>query len=318
MYHESVIETSAKVGTSQTYKISDLIPAFIRHVRFEMSLSPNTAVKYEECLRFIVRDLGDLNPASISLMHLTELKQKIITRGAGEARVGSMVFALKSFMKFCRETLELDILDYKKIKSPKRNRREVLFLTGEEIQQFLDVIPLEKKWNGRSRERSVRMDGLRFRVLVEVLLGTGMRISEALSLDRDKIDFEKKEAKIIGKGNKERMVFFTDRALDWVRRYVENRKDEEAPLFITNKFTRMRTVDISRVFKHYQKKSGVNKKITPHILRHTTATTLLFNGCPISHVKEILGHERLETTCKYYLGVDKRKAKEAHSKFLSF
>ena len=149
MYLQNAIETTAKVRTSQSYKISDLIPAFIRHVRFEMSLSPNTAVKYEECLRFIVRDLGDLNPADIGLMHLTELKQKIMTRGAGEARVGSMVFALKSFMKFCKETLELEILDYKKIKSPKRHRREVLFLTGEEIQQFLDVIPLEKKWNGR-------------------------------------------------------------------------------------------------------------------------------------------------------------------------
>jgi site-specific recombinase XerD len=53
-------------------------------------------------------------------------------------------------------------------------------------------------------------------------------------------------------------------------------------------------------------------------LRHTAATTLLFNGCPISHVKEILGHERLETTCKYYLGVDKRKAKEAHNVYLKF
>jgi len=101
-------------------------------------------------------------------------------------------------------------------------------------------------------------------------------------------------------------------------RYLENRKDEELPLFITHKLTRMRNVDISRVFMQYRKKSGVNKKITPHILRHTTATTLLFNGCPISHVKEILGHERLETTCKYYLGVDKRLAKEAHGKYLNY
>ena len=64
--------------------------------------------------------------------------------------------------------------------------------------------------------------------------------------------------------------------------------------------------------------SGLLKNVTPHILRHTMATTLLFNGCPIGFIKEILGHDNLETTCQYYLGVDKKAAKEAHRKYLNF
>jgi len=162
------------------------------------------------------------------------------------------------------------------------------------------------------------MGGLRLRTLTEVLLGTGMRISEALQLDRDGIDFGKREAKIIGKGRKERTVFFSERAIQWIKYYLEARADSEKPLFVTNQMTRLRREDISKLFRRQAEKAGINKKITPHILRHTAATNLLFNGCPIAHVKEILGHERLETTCKYYLGVDKTKAKEAHGKYLNF
>ena len=77
----------------------------------------------------------------------------------------------------------------------------------------------------------------RFRVLVEVLLGTGMRIGETISLNRKHINWEKKEAKIIGKGNKERRVFFTDRSLDWLRRYLEWRKDTHEAVFVTKTLT---------------------------------------------------------------------------------
>ena len=321
MYQETALETTAKVGNFPFFTqvvsqntISSLVPTFLRHGQFELSFAVQTIKKYEECLGMIVRDIGDLSVEAITLTNVTELKQKIIMRGAGDARVASMIFALKSLLKFCRENLELEVLDYRKIKSPKRRRREVLFLTPEEIQQFIDAI----KYQNKTREKLVRMDGLRFRTLVEVLLGTGMRISEALSLNRDSIDLGKKEAKIIGKGSKERTVFFSDRCLEWVNFYLEEREDKEPPLFLTQKYTRLSKVDVSSLFKRYAIKAGLNKKITPHILRHTAATTLLFNGCPISHVKEILGHSRLETTCKYYLGVDKRKAKEAHGMYLKF
>jgi len=75
---------------------------------------------------------------------------------------------------------------------------------------------------------------------------------------------------------------------------------------------------IKDTFAEYRIKSGIAKRISPHILRHTMATTLLFNGCPIGHIKELLGHARLDTTCRYYLGLDQRAAKEAHQKFLRF
>ena len=71
-------------------------------------------------------------------------------------------------------------------------------------------------------------------------------------------------------------------------------------------------------FVRYRKEAGIKKNVSAHMLRHTVATTLLFNGCPIGHIKEILGHENLMTTCNYYLGVDKRAAKEAHRRYLAY
>lgn len=326
MYTETSLERNVIAATlPQTgtitypqHRFSDVIPGFLRHAQYELSLSPNSVRKYQECLEWVVKDIGDLGVEQVDLGHITILKQKMVTRGSGASRIASVIYAIKGILRYSKEVLVLEVLDQKKVKPPRIRRREVIFLTNEEVEQFINSIKIENQWQGHSKRKCVRMDGLRFRVLVEVLLGTGMRISEALSLDRNSIDFDKREAKISGKGNKERIVFFSERSLQWVKYYLDQRSDVEPPLFVTHRMTRLNRMDISKQFQRQVQKSGINKKITPHILRHTVATNLLFNGCPISHVKEILGHDRLETTCKYYLGVDKRKAKEAHGQFLNF
>jgi integrase/recombinase XerD len=146
-----------------------------------------------------------------------------------------------------------------------------------------------------------------------------MRISEALSLNRDSIDFARREARVIGKGNRERVVFFTDRSLRWIQTYLKSREDDAEPLFVCqNGRDRLKRDDLWRYFERHRKQAGIRKRLTPHILRHTAATQLLFNGCPVGHIKSILGHERLETTCRYYLGLDTRQAKEAHQRYLSY
>ena len=323
MYPKSSLETNLKEGVPKGLEggsakptIGSLIPSFLKYGQYELSLSPATVQKYEEGLRWVIRDIGDLEVESITPGHFTELKQKIMERGAGVSRVSSIVFAMKSFLRFCQDAMNLNVLDPKEVRPPKRVRREVIFLNNEEVRQFVDSIKLYN--TSQKVAGTVYMGGLRFRTLVEVLLGTGMRISEALSLDRDSLNFEKAEAKIVGKGNKERTVFFTSRALEWIKFYLKERKDTERPMFVTRRLSRLSRADVSELFIRQAKKAGINKKITPHILRHTVATNLLFNGCPISHVKEILGHEQLETTCRFYLGVNKEKAKEAHGQFLSF
>lgn len=295
------------IAEESKHKISILCSGFLEYARYELNFSPRTVQKYGNSIDCFVRDIGDKNVNELEVQDFVRLKRMMMERGLSEARIGNVVFAVRSFLNYCRQFLKLKTLDPKQIRPPKRFRREVIFLTNEEVQIFLSVIDT-KKWYG-----------LRFRALVEVLLGTGMRISEVLSLNRKSINWEKREAKIVGKGNKERTVFFNERSLDWVRKYLERRSDSHEAIFITKApITRLSINDISRFFAKYRKKAKINKKLTPHILRHTVATNLVFNGCPIVHVKEILGHERLDTTCKYYLGIDKEQAKKAHKEYLKF
>ena len=279
----------------------------------EPAFSRETVQKYGECLKQSWRLLGDICVCEMSKTGLLRLKAHWLSKNLSASRQTSLLLALKRFLIFCRDEKKLTLaLDPEEVKPPKRPRREVVFLTPEEIEAFIETIPLTT-WRG------VHQAGLRLRAVVEGLLGSAMRISELLSLNRDSIDFERKEARIVGKGNKERTTFFTDRSLFWIKRCLESRSDDCPALFVCqNGKDRLRRDDLWRYFDRHRKLAGIKKKIRPHILRHTAATTLLFNGCPIGHIKAILGHERLETTCRYYLGIDQRAAKAAHQKYLNY
>jgi integrase/recombinase XerD len=293
-------------NAGKSFKISEIVEGFLDYSIYELNHSKQSADKYRDALKSLVRDLGDKDIRALEVQDFVELKKRMMERGLSEARIGSVVFATRSLLNYAGGFLKLATLDPKQIRPPKRFKREVIFLNKEEIDAFVGAID------------STRLAGLRFRALVETLLGTGMRISETLSLSRKGIDWEKREAKIVGKGNKERSVFFTQRSLDWLQKYLEARTDTHEAVFVTSGVPKRLSVgDIWRFFKYHREKAKIQKKVTPHILRHTVATNLVFNGCPIVHVKEILGHEKLDTTCKYYLGVDKRVAKQAHAKFLN-
>jgi integrase/recombinase XerD len=287
---------------------------FLLWTEVEAGFSRETVQKYAECLKQVWKLVGDKSVSEFNKADLLRLKSYWLSKALSASRQMSLLLALKRLLLFCQLEKNLELcFDPAEIKLPPRPRREVVFLTPEEIEAFIATIPLT------TYKGDVHRAGLRLRTVVEALLGTAMRISELLSLNRDAIDFERKEAKVVGKGNKERSVFFTARSLMWTRRYLDSRTDDCSALFVCQDGrTRLRRDDLWRYFDRHRKLAGIKKKVRPHILRHTAATTLLFNGCPIGHIKAILGHERLETTCRYYLGIDQRAAKAAHHKYLIY
>jgi integrase/recombinase XerD len=299
---------------SDQNSFSALATEFLLWAEVEPGFSRETVQKYGECLKQVWTRLGDKSVLEISKADLLRLKSYWLSKNLSASRQMSLLLALKRFLFFCRDEKKIGLcFEPGEIKPPVRPRREVVFLTPEEIETFIATIPLI------TYKGDVHHAGLRLRTVVEALLGTAMRISELLSLNRESIDFEKKEAKIIGKGGKERTVFFSARSLIWIKRYLESRSDECPALFVCqNGRDRLRRGDLWRYFDRHRKLAGIKKKVRPHILRHTAATTLLFNGCPVGHIKAILGHERLETTCRYYLGIDHRQAKAAHQKYLRY
>ena len=291
--------------------ISETLPEFVDYAIAEKRLAPKTRRGYMEAIRYFIARVGDHPVQELNLHHFVALKAEMVKRGIGASRIASIINAMKCLLAYARDMLEIPVLDFTKLKTPKVPRREVTYLTPEEFETFVVAIPLQS-WKGIPRP-----SGYCVRALVETLVGTGMRISEALALDRTAIDWQRKDAVIIGKGNKQRTVFFTDRALHWIQRYLPLRDDNNSALFVSREGQRL-TIDAAEaLFQRARAWSGIKKHVTPHVLRHTTATNLLRNGCPIGFIKEILGHERLETTCRYYLGImtklDTRRAHEAYS-----
>ncbi len=290
--------------------IMALVPGFCEYMAAERHLSPKTIRGYHEAVRFFVKLMDDVPITALRLPHFITLKSRMLQRHAGESRIASVLNAVKCFLVYARDIHQLSVLDITSIKAPRVPRRQVAYLTPDEVRLFTEAIPL-RAWSGKPRR-----SGYCFRALVETLLATGMRITEALNLDRESIDRVRQEAVIIGKGNKQRTVFFTERALQWVDSYLALRTDSEPALFVSLKNTRLTLDTVEPMFRRIRRWSGLDKAATPHMLRHTAATNLLRNGCPIGHIKEILGHENLMTTCRYYLGIlDKVETKRAHARF---
>src|ERR1051326_5406388 len=167
---------------------------------------------------WLLKLFGRLEVASIRSMHVLAFRQVMASRELSTARQYRLLMVLKLFLKFCRTVLELNCLDSSTIKLPTRKAPRVEYLTNAEIQAVRDKID------------TFQTSGARLRALFETLLSTGMRISEALSLNRDSIDFERREAVIIGKGGKARTVFFSEDALRWIRRYLNRRHDPNPAL----------------------------------------------------------------------------------------
>src|SRR5712691_3272447 len=300
-------------GTSLT--LSTLLPGFEAYLSSERRFSVGTVCKYRENILWIIRHRGDTAVGDIDFQWIVNIKSHLVSNGAGSSRVAGITYALKNALAFARDVLSVPVMNVALIRAPGAPRRQVVYLTPDEYSEFVETIPL---YTGFGRQR---LSQFCFRALVETLAATGLRISEALSLNVDSVDLAKGEAVVIGKGNKQRTVFFTERALTWINRYLALRNDANQPLFASMNGLRLEVTSAQAMFRRTNgpmfKRTG--KRITPHILRHTAATNLLQRGCPVGHIKEILGHQNLETTCRFYLGqltkVEVRKAFDAYMSY---
>lgn len=300
--------------TTTVDRLSTVIDSFLETARAEGLLSGESPRKYRQALMTFIKVMGDLPIQDITLETFVNLKRQLLQTGSGPSHINGVVYAVKRLLHYCHRHRGLSTCDLSEIRPLRVPRRAVTYLTSDELDQFMSAIRIQYRSGQPDRH------GLCFRTLVEVLAATGMRISEALSLDRTAMDSRDHEAKIVGKGGKERTVFFSERAMRWLRRYCDSRTDRDAALFLSARSgRRLERHEAQRMCHICAKRSGITKRVTLHTLRHTFATTLLRNGCPIGHIQGLLGHERLETTCRYYLGVlDNKELKKAHERFLDW
>ncbi len=203
-------------------------------------------------------------------------------------------------------------------------RRGIKSLTPERIElakvpeRDLDLInedELERLLAGPGENLPVGgLKTLRDKAILELLFSTGLRVSELCSLDREDIDMKKPEFSIRGKGDKIRLVFVSDDAKEFLKKYLSKRKDVEEALFTNGKGGRLTPRSIERIVHFYAIKAGISRKVTPHVLRHVFATDLLQAGADLRSVQMLLGHNSITTT-QIYTHVTDRQLCEVHRAF---
>lgn len=216
---------------------------------------------------------------------------------------GSLARKLSVLKSFFSWLTSEDILlkdPSRKIKPPKKERRLPKALTIEELEMV--------------RESCVT---LRERALMEVYYATGARLSEVQRLNRDDIDWQSLSARVVGKGNKERTVYFSFKASYHLKKYLKHRSDSCEALFATERkpYRRLSNRGIQREIGIIAQRSGISKAIHPHTFRHTFATLMLGNGADLVSVQGLLGHEDPATT-QIYAQVPEEKRKNAHQQHL--
>lgn len=226
------------------------------------------------------------------------------------------LIALRSLLSFFVEK-NITSLPPDKIKLAKdKSDSEVKFLTLEQIERLLNT------------PNTKNVAGLRDKAILETLFSTGLRVAELVSLNRDQLkikqDTEDLEISIVGKGEKVRTVYFSERAVDSLREYLKKRKDMDEALFInywrpaqkSNQSRRLTVKSIDDIVKKYVKIAGLPTIITPHSIRHSFATDLLSQGADLRLVQEFLGHRNISTT-QIYTHVTSKHLRDAHKKLHS-
>lgn len=226
----------------------------------------------------------------------------------------TFLVALRSFLRYLVVEEGLDTLSPDKIILGKPEANVPKVLNEEQMQRLFDVQNLSKR------------SGIRDRAILELLFSTGLRVSELVSLNIDDINFDSGEFNVVGKGRKIRTAYVSDSAKSWVKRYLSTRKDNYKPLFLRYSGKKMEENDIDgeslrltarsiqRLVKKYVTRAGIAIDATPHTLRHTFATGLLFEGADLRSVQELLGHSSVTTT-QIYTHVTNKQLRDAHKKY---
>ncbi len=207
------------------------------------------------------------------------------------------LIALRAFLKYLSKR-DIETLAAEKIELAKQPDRHVEFLEPEEVQKLLDA-PMKAQGPDIVR--------LRDRAILELLWSTGLRVSELCSLKFEHINFNRNEFTVKGKGSKYRVVFFSEDAKAWVKKYKDARRDMSPMLFVSHdrasggrdEMAGLTPRTVQRIVEHYRQLAGIVKHISPHTLRHSFATDLLMNGADLRSVQSLLGHASVTTTQIY-------------------
>lgn len=290
---------------------------FLEYLEIEQNRSQKTIQNYDHYLTRLIDFAGDIKVSDIDVELVRKWRLWLNRLGTntsdelGKTTQNYHLIALRSFLKFCAKR-NITALTADKIELARTKRKQVTFLTADELARVFEQPDMET------------IVGARDRAILELLFSSGLRVSELVGLDRDHINLQRREFMVRGKGQKDRPIFISAEAAEWVQNYLTKRQDTSKPLFVrysgtkqvdlTGNFHRLTARSVQRLVARYALLAGITKHVSPHTLRHSFATDLLMNGADLRSVQAMLGHSNIATT-QIYTHVTDPHLKNVHEKF---
>ena len=285
---------------------NEIVKNYMRYLKLERNYSQNTLEAYRHDLRFLLEyaEQNDLTLTEMKLENLENFSASLHDRGVSARSQARILSGVRSFYRF----LVLD--DYIKddptelLVSPQIGQHLPEYLTVEEVDMMEGAIDLSK-WEGQ-----------RNKAIIETLFSCGLRVSELVNLKKSDIFEQEKFIRVLGKGNKERLVPISDKALREInlwyfdRNLMKIKPGEEDYVFLNRRGAHLTRTMILIMIKNYAKEAAIQKTISPHTLRHSFATALLKGGADLRVIQALLGHEDIGTT-EIYTHLENSDLREA-------
>lgn len=307
------------------HSLSELKSDFLQYIEIEKGRSALTVRNYDHYLTRFLEFVKVESPADVTESMMREYRVYLNRHPARAVKKGQAtetldkrtqnyhLIALRAFLKYIRKR-GVKGYDPERIELAKTAQRELDLISEKELENLLSAPDLST------------IGGLRDKAILELFFSTGLRVSELCSLDRD-TDLKTGEISVRGKGGKVRVVFVSGGAAQAVKKYVDNRVDIDEAMFIDHspraharmvkeESVRLTPRSVERIVQKYATIAGIAKKCTPHVIRHSFATDLLYNGADLRTVQMMLGHASISTT-QIYTNVTNKFLRDQFEKFHS-
>jgi len=286
---------------------------FKAFLQLEKSLSAHSVEAYlrdiDKFAQYLFDEVGTIGPAEVTLNHLQSFIQTIGKLEMAPSSQARIISGIKSFFKYCLLEQIITINPTTLLPTPKIQRKLPDVLSFEEIEQLIGQIDLSKPEGGRNK------------AILEVMYSSGLRVTEAINLKLSSLYLDVGFIRVIGKGDKERLVPIGSDAIKYIKLYKDTIRVHQAPakdcediLFLNNRGKALSRVMIFYIIKDLIQKTGIQKTISPHSFRHSFATHLVEGGADLRAVQEMLGHESITTT-EIYTHINREYLRDTLDRF---
>lgn len=283
--------------------MTEYIDKYLEYISYQKKYSENTIASYEEDLEFFRKYVEEkkTNFLKVDYVIIRKFYNYMDSLGFSKNTISRKVSSLRSFYKYLARNNYISYNPFSLTKGPKKDKLLPKFLYYNELEELFNACNLDNLY------------GIRDRLILEMLYATGMRVGELENVKIKDINFYDNSIKILGKGSKERIVYFGEYAREILDLYLSKRNDNNEYLFINNHGKRLTSRGVSYILNKIIDKTSLNTKISPHMIRHSFATHMLNEGCDLLTVQELLGHESLRAT-QVYTHVTNDRLKDVYLK----